>query len=157
MPTGIVGLDEIIDGSLSRAGVAYDELRRENDSLRQRNAELVQRAVDAAQALQAQLIGRRIGDVSGTDAQSDAGARTFRELGYMRGQVVVKRTEGNRQIAYSSVSNVAPGLDLSVMRDITEGPRPKRHSGATKRSSARSSRRAPRSSRSRHPMARRAT
>jgi len=190
MPTGIGGLDEIIDGSLSRAGVAYDELRRENDSLRQRNAELVQRAVDAAQALEAfvcgevdtvalpsaatpvlalgaqedlrgsrrllravfdgaldpmvltnhdgqyvdanpaacelyglpreQLIGRRIADVTGTDAQSDAAARTFRELGYMRGQVVVKRTEGNRRIEYSSVSNVAPGLDLSVMRDITE-------------------------------------
>ena len=67
-----------------------------------------------------QLIGRNFADVAGAELASEASYRAFREHGRMRGQFTFTRAGVTRHLEYSSVSNVAPGLDLSVMRDVTE-------------------------------------
>jgi PAS domain S-box-containing protein len=67
------------------------------------------------------LIGRTFAEFTGGAVLDAAGHRAFREQGHTRGQVAVTRADGSRRILeYSSVSHVTPGIDLSVMRDITE-------------------------------------
>ncbi len=68
-----------------------------------------------------QLTGRGMAEFTGADGVDDAAYESFREQGYMRGRFVLDRSNGSRRmLEYSAVSNVAPGLDLSVMRDITD-------------------------------------
>jgi PAS domain S-box-containing protein len=68
-----------------------------------------------------QLVGRKFAEFTGADLLDDADSRAFRVKGSVRGQVVITRIDGSRRtLEYSAVSNVTPGLDLSVMRDITE-------------------------------------
>jgi PAS domain S-box-containing protein len=67
------------------------------------------------------LLGRRFGELVVIPVPSEEDAVTFRQRGHLRGRCPVVRSDGTRRVVeYSSVSNVAPGLDLSVMRDVTE-------------------------------------
>jgi PAS domain S-box-containing protein len=68
-----------------------------------------------------QLLGRTFAEFTGGPVLDDAALRAYREKGTTRGQVVITRVDGSRRtLEYSSVSNVTPGIDLSVMRDITD-------------------------------------
>ncbi len=52
--------------------------------------------------------------------ESDA-YRVFREVGQVEGQISLVRPDGSRRtVEYSAVANVAPGLSLSILRDVTE-------------------------------------
>ena len=69
----------------------------------------------------AQLIGRSVADLVGTELVSEAAYPGFRAQGHGRGSFELQRPGGSRRLMeFSSVSNVSPGLDLHVMRDITE-------------------------------------
>jgi PAS domain S-box-containing protein len=68
-----------------------------------------------------QLIGRSVAEFIGPELTDDTAYRRLREQGHMRGRFTLERRDGTqRLLEFSSVANVSPGLDLSVMRDITE-------------------------------------
>jgi PAS domain S-box-containing protein len=67
------------------------------------------------------LIGRRIADFTDPGPSHADGWRTFLEVGSLRGEFPLIRTDGaRRDLEYSAVANVLPGLHLSVLRDVTE-------------------------------------
>lgn len=67
-----------------------------------------------------ELLGRRIADF--TAPEHDSGRwQTFLSEGRLRGEFPLLRLDGERRdLEYSSVANVLPGLHLSILRDITE-------------------------------------
>ena len=68
-----------------------------------------------------QLLGRTLVEFAAPGYDADAAYRTFREQGRMRGRFPLLRPDGaSRLLDYSAIANVAPGLHLSVFRDVTE-------------------------------------
>jgi two-component system, cell cycle sensor histidine kinase and response regulator CckA len=68
-----------------------------------------------------QLIGRSIADFTGSNYDGAANYQSFREHGHARGRFPLRRLDGSqRTLDYSAVANVARGLHLSVLRDITD-------------------------------------
>jgi PAS domain S-box-containing protein len=68
----------------------------------------------------AQLIGRTMRELSGAELVDEAGQPALRAGGQIRGHFTLERPDGTRSVEYSSVCNVVPGLDLFVLRDITQ-------------------------------------
>ncbi len=67
------------------------------------------------------LIGRSIGEFASTGSDSESVYQAFGRGGQMRGHFPLRRTDGTeRVLEYSAARNVAPGLHLSVLRDITD-------------------------------------
>jgi len=68
-----------------------------------------------------ELIGRRIDDFRATsEAVPGAAWRAFLEIGQLRGDFLLRRADGElRDLEFSAVANVMPGLHLSVLRDVT--------------------------------------
>ncbi|MDB4995011.1 MAG: Blue-light-activated protein [Myxococcaceae bacterium] len=67
-----------------------------------------------------QLIGRSIVEFAAPGYDGEQAYREYRERGHMRGQFPLQRPDGARRVLdYSAVANVAPGVNLSVLRDIT--------------------------------------
>jgi PAS domain S-box-containing protein len=68
-----------------------------------------------------QLIGRSIAEFTGSNYDEAAAYESFREHGHARGHFPLRRLDGSqRTLDYSSVANVARGLHLTVLRDITD-------------------------------------
>jgi len=68
-----------------------------------------------------QLLGRSATEFVGTELLSEAAYLDFREQGHMRGSCELLRLDGSRRLLeFSSVSSVSPGIDLHVLRDITD-------------------------------------
>ncbi len=68
-----------------------------------------------------ELVGHGIAEFGGLEHDGETVYRKFREQGYMRGQFPLVRADGStRVLDYSAVANVAPGLHLSVLRDVTD-------------------------------------
>ncbi len=68
-----------------------------------------------------QLVGRHRSDLGAAAVADETSGVGFRERGHMRGTFTLERADGTRRaLEFSSVSNVAPGLDLSVMVDVTD-------------------------------------
>ena len=69
----------------------------------------------------ADLIGRGIAELGGPEYAGERVYRKLREQGSLRGQFPFLRGDGSRRMLdYSAVANVAPGLHLSVLRDVTD-------------------------------------
>ena len=67
-----------------------------------------------------ELVGRRITDFTGSGYDTERW-QAFLKDGHMRGEFPLRRLDGElRDLDYSSVANVLPGLHLSILRDITE-------------------------------------
>ncbi len=67
------------------------------------------------------LLGRSMAEFAAPGYDGAAAYRTFREHGRMRGRFPLRRLDGKRRtLDYSAVASVAPGLNLSVLRDITD-------------------------------------
>jgi PAS domain S-box-containing protein len=67
-----------------------------------------------------QLVGRSLGELRGPELVDAAAYRALRVQGNRRGHFTLERADGTRRLEYSSAFNVAPGIDLFVLRDITE-------------------------------------
>jgi PAS domain S-box-containing protein len=68
-----------------------------------------------------QLIGRRMMEFAAPEYDPETAARELREHGRLRERFPLQRADGGRRILeVSPVSAVAPGLHLSVLRDITD-------------------------------------
>jgi PAS domain S-box-containing protein len=66
----------------------------------------------------AELLGRRARDYAVDDPR--VGWEAFRAAGSMRGQFAVAHPDGGaREVEFSATADVAPGLHLSVLRDVT--------------------------------------
>jgi len=175
---------------MSRRVSDVEDLRRENEALRQRNEQLVHRAADAQRALEAfarrevdsvtveasatpllvheaqerlrdskdllraifdgsldakmfeddggryvdanpaaselfglareQLLGRSLAEFAEPGYQDGDIYQAFREQGRTRRRFLMRRFDGARRVLdYSALANVAPGLHLSVLRDVT--------------------------------------
>jgi PAS domain S-box-containing protein len=69
----------------------------------------------------AQLLGRSIAEFAAPGYDGASAYRTFQEHGHMRDRFPLQRSDGSRRILdFSAVAGVAPGLNLSVLRDITD-------------------------------------
>ena len=67
-----------------------------------------------------QLLGRSLLEFAEPGYDAKTAFRSFREQGKMRGQFPLKRLDGARRVLdFSALANVAPGLHLSVLRDVT--------------------------------------
>ncbi|MFO0750503.1 MAG: PAS domain S-box protein [Myxococcota bacterium] len=66
-----------------------------------------------------ELVGRRVAEVTGLTLDEDA-YQAVRQSGQVRGHFELSRPDGVRRLDYSTVFEVAPGIDLSVMRDTSE-------------------------------------
>jgi PAS domain S-box-containing protein len=67
-----------------------------------------------------ELVGRRIAEFTAPDYASGSW-NAFLKEGRSRGEFPLVRLDGQRRdLEYSSVANVLPGLHLSILRDITE-------------------------------------
>ncbi len=68
-----------------------------------------------------QLLTHNLRGLARSGDDFEAWFRAFRELGHMRGSFRLKHAEGpERTLDYASVASVAPGVNLSVFRDITD-------------------------------------
>ena len=68
-----------------------------------------------------QLVGRSVGDFAPRDHDTGARFESFLAMRRMRGQFPLRRSDGtSRVLEFSAVANVAPGLHLSALRDITD-------------------------------------
>jgi two-component system cell cycle sensor histidine kinase/response regulator CckA len=68
-----------------------------------------------------ELIGRQVADFASPEYDGAHAGRELRAAGRMRGRLPLRRPDGSRRtLEYSAVADVAPGLHLSVLRDITE-------------------------------------
>jgi len=69
----------------------------------------------------AQLLGRSLFDFAAPEYDAEASDRSLHERGQMPGLFPLQRPDGVRRILeHSRVANVAPGLHLTVLRDVTE-------------------------------------
>ncbi len=69
----------------------------------------------------AQLLGRSIAEFAAPGYDGAAAYQAFRTHGHVRGRFPLIRPDGGRrELDYSAVAGVAPGLNLSVLRDITD-------------------------------------
>jgi two-component system, cell cycle sensor histidine kinase and response regulator CckA len=67
-----------------------------------------------------QLLGKKISEFAPPQHDTAARLQSFLATGEMRGQFEVLRPDGtNRILDFSAVANVAPGLHLSALRDVT--------------------------------------
>jgi two-component system, cell cycle sensor histidine kinase and response regulator CckA len=68
-----------------------------------------------------ELVGMRVGAVSGTPEQAGTAWRSLLEEGAMGGPYDVVRPDGTvRETEFSARANVLPGRHISVLRDVTE-------------------------------------
>ncbi|MDQ3033753.1 MAG: PAS domain S-box protein [Myxococcota bacterium] len=68
-----------------------------------------------------ELLGRTIAEFAAPEYDGAAAYRSFLADGRMRGHFPLRRLDGARRtLDFSAVANVAPGLSLSVLRDITD-------------------------------------
>lgn len=68
-----------------------------------------------------ELVGMRVGSVSGTPEQPGQAWRSLLEDGATKGPYEVMRPDGTiRETEFSARANVLPGLHISVLRDVTE-------------------------------------
>ncbi len=68
-----------------------------------------------------QLVGRSVADFADPTYDAEGAARELREKGLLRGRFRLCRPDGvKRTLDFSAVTNVAPGLHLSALRDITD-------------------------------------
>jgi PAS domain S-box-containing protein len=67
-----------------------------------------------------QLVGRSFIELTGPDLADEISLRAADEAGSASRHVAIARPDGARRLEYSTVCDVVPGLDLLVMRDITE-------------------------------------
>ncbi len=68
-----------------------------------------------------QIIGRNVAEFAAPEYDREAAHRTFLTQGHVRGRFPLLRPDGSRRVLdYSVVANVAPGVNLSVLRDITD-------------------------------------
>ncbi|MEJ7599499.1 MAG: PAS domain-containing protein [Kofleriaceae bacterium] len=68
-----------------------------------------------------QFIGRSLIDFAPADFDAAAGYRSFLEQGRTRGIFPMLRSDGSRRVLdYTAIANVAPGVHLAALRDITE-------------------------------------
>src|SRR6266568_1294728 len=68
-----------------------------------------------------ELVGMRVGTLSGTPEQARASWRSLLEDGAARGPYDVVRPDGTvRETEFSARANVLPGRHISVLRDVTE-------------------------------------
>ncbi len=70
-----------------------------------------------------QLIGRSFIELTGPDIEDEISRRAVSEGGSASRHIAIARSDGARRLEYSTVCDVVPGLDLLVMRDITEQTR----------------------------------
>ncbi len=67
------------------------------------------------------LLGKRIADFAAPGFVTSVVWNTFQETGRARGEFPLLRADGvRRDLEYTAVANVLPGLHLSVLRDVTE-------------------------------------
>ena len=70
----------------------------------------------------AELIGRSAAAFAAPGYDVDSAFRTLLKDGHTRGRFPLRRLDGGRRVLdLSAVASVAPGLHLSVLRDITDG------------------------------------
>ena len=68
-----------------------------------------------------QLLGSKISDYAPPEHDSGGRFQSFLGMGRMRGQFPLRRPDGTtRTLDFSAVANVAPGLHLSSLRDVTD-------------------------------------
>jgi PAS domain S-box-containing protein len=68
-----------------------------------------------------ELIGRRVSEFGAPGEVMSTDSEPFVSHGRKRGEFVLMRADGERrQLEYSAVSSVLPGLHLSVLRDMTD-------------------------------------
>jgi two-component system cell cycle sensor histidine kinase/response regulator CckA len=68
-----------------------------------------------------ELLGMRIGDLSGEFAEGHGGWETFLAIGASEGSFMVAQPGGDvREAEYAARANVLPGRHLSVLRDVTQ-------------------------------------
>ncbi len=68
-----------------------------------------------------QLLGRSAADFAARGYDGAATYRAFQAQGHMRGRFPLQRLDGSRRVLdYSAVASVAPGVHLSVLRDVTD-------------------------------------
>jgi PAS domain S-box-containing protein len=68
-----------------------------------------------------QLVGRSRADFAAPEFDAEATHRAFMERGQLRGRFLLRRPDGTRRtLDFNSVKNVAPGLHLGALRDITD-------------------------------------
>jgi PAS domain S-box-containing protein len=68
-----------------------------------------------------ELVGMRVGAVSGTPEKAGTAWRSLLEEGAVRGPYEVVRPDGTvRETEFSARANVLPGRHISVLRDVTE-------------------------------------
>jgi PAS domain S-box-containing protein len=69
----------------------------------------------------AQLLGRSVLEFAAPGYDAQGTFQVFREEGRMRGKFPLQRLDGSRRILdFHASANIAPGLHLSIMRDVTE-------------------------------------
>jgi PAS domain S-box-containing protein len=67
------------------------------------------------------IIGHNIAEFAAPEYDREAAHQTCLTQGHMRGRFPLLRPDGSRRVLdYSVVANVAPGVTLSVLRDITD-------------------------------------
>lgn len=71
-----------------------------------------------------ELLKHRVADFAAPGYRPEVAWHTFVERGHMRGKFPLLRPDGElRNLDFSAVANVLPGLHLSILRDITESQR----------------------------------
>jgi two-component system cell cycle sensor histidine kinase/response regulator CckA len=71
-----------------------------------------------------ELLGRRVSEFAAPGYRPDEVWRRFSEQGRLRGRFPLVRPDGEqRELDFSAVTNVLPGLHLSILRDVTESRR----------------------------------
>ncbi|HSO33081.1 MAG TPA: PAS domain S-box protein [Labilithrix sp.] len=71
-----------------------------------------------------QLVGRSVGQFAAPGYDIDAATRAFLEHGKLLGRFPLQRPDGSQRVLeFRAVMNVAPGLHLSILRDVTEQTR----------------------------------
>ena len=67
-----------------------------------------------------ELLGRTITEFGHPDNPTEAQWAQFQETGKMRGEFHLRRPDGvERTLEFNAVANVLPGVNLSVLRDVT--------------------------------------
>lgn len=72
--------------------------------------------------LRGELIGRKVRDIASDDQESrERRWKEFLEKGKLAGEVRIRRKDGTLvDVEFRAVTNILPGVHLSVMRDVTE-------------------------------------
>jgi two-component system cell cycle sensor histidine kinase/response regulator CckA len=72
-------------------------------------------------AARERLMGRKVVECMAPEYDSASARRALLDQGYLRGYVPIVRADGSRrEIEFTATANIAPGLHLAVLRDVTE-------------------------------------